>query len=146
ICPGQYDPGYYQARYADYVSCRFETRPRGREDHDASHPLGFHRVEDVTISLWEDLRRASSCRGSECDEDRLLTRDCAVDRRGIEDVSSNDRHRFTGNRKASGVADEGRHRVTVGDGSFRQQTPRLPRGPKDCDLHDLAQTRSWQDL
>src|SRR5438876_8131509 len=87
---GQEHPSDREADGADEGSRPFAKRARGREDDNPSHPMPLHGVEDVTDSLRQDRRRASSCGGSEGDEDGLLASHRAVDRRGIEDVSLND--------------------------------------------------------
>src|SRR5438094_8759908 len=139
-------PSHREADAADEGSRSFTNRARRGGDDDRAHPMPLHGIEDVADSLRED-RRASSCGGSEGDEDGLLASHRAVDRRGIEDVSLNDPHRSVGEIQSSRVAHEGRDLVTFGDASFRQKAPRLSGGAEDHDLHDSAQAahrRIWQ--
>src|SRR5438552_4793387 len=146
ILTRQEEPSHREADAADEGSRTFTKRARRGEDDDPSHPMPLHGVEDVADSLREDLR-ASSCGGSEGDEDGLLASHRAVDRRGIEDVSLNDPHRSVGEIESSRVAHEGRDLVTFGDASFRQKAPRLSGGAEDHELHDSTQAahrRIWE--
>src|SRR6266480_3841315 len=130
-------PSHREADAAEEGSRTFTKRARRGEDDDPSHPMPLHGIEDVADSLRENLR-ASSCGGSEGDEDGLLASHRVVDRRGIEDVSLNDPHRSVGEIHSSRVAHEGRDLVTVGDGSFREKAPGLSDCAKDHDLQDPA--------
>jgi len=69
--------------------------------------------------LREDRWRPS-CPRSQGDEDGLLTRHCAVDRLGIEDVSLNDSRRAAGEVQPTRVANKGCDFMTLGDSSFDQ--------------------------
>jgi hypothetical protein len=104
--------------------------------------MPFHRIEDVTNSLREDLRRPSSDRGPQGDEDGLLTRDRSIDRRGIEDVTQDDPHRIPWRVQAGGVAYDRGHDMAGGDGPLDKEASRLTGGPEDDHVHGSAPTRS----